>query len=388
MRKIIVLSLILGFYFCQVFAQQSLKIEDLGSKAKKDWQLQLDLQPTLSGHYEYAVLKNGMVTYSQNIQTLSCVDFNGRKLWEKIWEEPQIRSRTTLTASPDGEYLYAYRLTGEEQGISAIWNIRGDMIWQQDGEYGYFNISPSSKYMFTYYSRLNPKPLKVLEIKTGKTLWELEKASYWQAAASQNDKLVYYTHRSLQLFELATGKLIWEKAVESDIQKHFDTSRIHISKDGRTITLQAMYTPDKGIETYVFDSEGQTLWRMNKKVIPGETNGGIIRAISDDGKFIAMSDLQRFALFSSNNPDPVWVVNERMRPQYIQEFANGMLAFRPHSNRTRVMVLNADGTINHDYLFSQRIEFKTPWPGKALVVEPDQNRVGLSLFELRLNASN
>lgn len=386
MQKIIVLSFILYFYNCEAFSQQISRIEDFGPKAKKEWKLQLDVQASLSGEYEYAVLKNGVVIYSQSTNTLSCVDFDGQKIWERMAEKPEVKSRTTLTASPDGEYLYKYDLTGEERGIGAIWTSAGDMLWKQNEEYGYFKISPSSKYMFTYYSTLNPKPLKVLDIKTGMVLWELEKAFYWQAAACKNDGIVYYTHRSLQLYELVTGRLIWEMAVESDIQENRDASKIHISENGKTIALQAMFTPDDQIETYVFNGEGQTLWKMTKKLIPGKTNGGIIRAISDDGKFIAMSDLQQFALFSSNKSDPVWVLNERMRPQYVQKFANGVLAFRPHpNNTTRVMVLNEDGSIKHDYLFPQRIEYKTPWPGKVLTIEPQQNRLGLSLFDLRIN---
>ena len=382
--KFIILSLILSCYSCNLFSQQRSRLQDLGSKAKKEWQLQLDLQPSLSGEYEYALLKNGVVTYSQNTKTLFCMDFNGQKIWGKSG----IPSPTVPIASPDGEYLYIYRLTVPEgqKGIGSIWTKDGDMLWQQEGQY--YQISSSSKFLVAYYSRLNPMPLKVLDIKTGQTLWEREGAFYWQAAASENERLVYYTHRSVKLFDLKTGKLIWEKTIESDVQKNLDTSRIHMAKNGKTIALQAMYLPDNGIETYVFDTQGQILWRRNKKVIPGKTNGGIVRAISDDGRFIAMSDLQGFTLFSTDKPEPVWEINERMKPQYIQKFANGVLAFRSHpQNKTRVMLLNADGTIKQDYHFSQKINFNIPWSQKALVVEPKPDGLGLFLFDLNLNSS-
>jgi len=380
--KFIILSLILSCYSCNLFSQQRSRLQDLGSKAKKEWQLQLDLQPSLSGEYEYALLKNGVVTYSQNTQTLSCIDFNGRKLWEKTDIPPRIYP----IASPDGEYLYTYRLTGEERGVSSIWTKDGDMLWQQEGPF--YKFWSSSKFLVSHYSRLNSELLRVLDMKTGEKLWEGENALYWQVAASENDRLVYYTHRSVKLFDLKTGKLIWEKTIESDVQKNLDTSRIHMAKNGKTIALQAMYLPDNGIETYVFDTQGQILWRRNKKVIPGKTNGGIVRAISDDGRFIAMSDLQGFTLFSTDKPEPVWEINERMKPQYIQKFANGVLAFRSHpQNKTRVMLLNADGTIKQDYHFSQKINFNIPWSQKALVVEPKPDGLGLFLFDLNLNSS-
>lgn len=361
MRKIIVLSFILCLYGCDVFSQQRLSIEDLGPQAQKEWQLQLDVQPSLSKEYPYAVLRNGVVTYSKDTQTLTCVDFEGRKLWEKSG----IPSPNYPIAPPNGEYLYTYRLTGEEKGISTIWNTQGEMLWQHDGEYGYFEISPSGKYMFSYYSYLNPSPLKVLDIKTGTSIWELERVSYWQAAASENDRLVYYEDKEsfLKLYELSTGRLLWEKSIGTQ-NNHYGS--VHMSDSGCTIVFQDNSNPKMERYTYIYDGKGNLLWEMTKQRQRAITNGGIVRAVSDDGQFLAMSDLHRFMLFSIDQPDPIWALDERMRPQYVQEFADGVLAFRPHpNNTTRVMVLDATGAIKNDYLFLQRIEFKTPGPGQS-----------------------
>lgn len=379
--KFIILSLILFCYNCSLFSQQISQLQHLESKVKKAWQLQLDLRPSLSKEYRYTVLKNGVVTYSQNTQTLSCIDFNGRKLWEKTG----IPTRTYPIASPDGEYLYTYRLTGEERGVSSIWTKDGEMLWQQEGPF--YKFWSSSKFLVSHYSRLNSAPLKVLDMKTGKKLWERENALYWQAAASENDRLVYYEDKSslLKLFEMSTGKLLWEKSVGI---RDNDYGQVQIANSGQTIVFQDKDNKKMERSTYVFSRDGNIVWEMTKARQSGKTNGGIVRAISDDGQFIAMSDLQGFTLFSTDKPEPVWEINERMIPHYVQKFANGVLAFRPHpQNKTRVMLLNADGTIKQDYHFSQKINFNIPWSQKALVIEPKPDRLGLSLFDLNLNSS-
>lgn len=383
MQIIIVLALMFCLSGSETFSQQELAIEDLDSKAKKEWQLIFDLKSNLARYYDYALLKNGVAVYSKVSQTLYCLDFNGRKLWEHA------TSHAYLMGSPDGMYLYTYRPTGENLGISAIWTSSGNMLWESDKAEVSYKISPSSNYLFTHFSRLEPRTFKVLDLKSGRKLWELEIASYWQVAAANNGRIAYYTHKSLRLFDLESGELIWEKPIQADVQENLESSKLHFSKNGQAIVLQAKYTPDDGIHTYVFDGNGQIRWERVRKLIPGKTSGGVVEAISNDGKFIVMYDNQQFLLFSSESPDPIWTLKERITPPYIQEFTNGVLAFRTNSNnKTRVIVLNRDGTLKQDYLFSQKIEFNTPWPEKVLVIEPKGERVGLSLFDLKLNSSN
>ncbi len=56
MIKIIVLSFILCLYGSEVFSQQKLAIENLGSKAKKEWQVNFALKPNLARYYDCALV--------------------------------------------------------------------------------------------------------------------------------------------------------------------------------------------------------------------------------------------------------------------------------------------------------------------------------------------
>lgn len=382
-KKLVVISILCCAFIQDCFSQKISKLEDLGNTVEIQWQVNFQVRTYSTDNY--AVLKDGIAVYDPGKNSIIYKDFTAQLKWEK----PALGKRNGLFASPNGEYLYAFTPLDEYGGgISAVWSSDGELLWQKNDSY-YYNISPSGKFLISHYSSLRPRPLNVLDIETGKALWEFEPASYWQAAVSENDWIIYYTYKSLQLYDLRVGNVIWEKSIDTEIQEHHDSSKLHISENGKTVVLQAMFAANRNIETYVFDSEGHILWKVSKQLVPGETNGGMVQAVSDDGKYIAMSDLQRFLLFSRNKPDPLWVLNERMTPQYIQTFTNGVLAFRSHpNNTTRVMVLNNDGVIKQDYLFHERIEFRTPWPKRVLIIEPNPERLAFSLFELDLFESN
>jgi len=349
--RLLLVSFLVVNNFCR--AQESVMLKALGEKAvQKQWEVNLPT-PLDQLNFNYAILKDGVVTYSYKKRALQCYGFDNKLKWEKVTSE---YTSAQLFASPNGEYLTVCYIIAEGVGVSAIYNNRGEVLRQSDYCTRY---SVTSKYLIGLGSR----PM-VLNSQTGEMLWhKMEDLKYWnwEVVSTHNDKLVVYAGGSLELIDLPTGKRLWQKDIVSSGYPY-----LQAAKCGSLITLQFLISMDINKNyTFVYNMDGGLLQKIEKPIWVGKSNGGIIQAISEDGQYLAVGDGEEFYLCSAKTLDRVWTIQEGIRPLEVQKFTKNFLAFEPSydAKKTRVLILNNEGQIKKDYQFNQILDFKTPsWP--------------------------
>lgn len=260
-----------------------------------------------------------------------------------------------------------------------MWNANGELLWRNDGgEYFYF--SASGKYLYSHYSALNTRPLRVLDVQTGRTLWQLEYSAYWQASTSTEEKLFYYADNDLtKCYQLQSGKTVWETKVDDARANSHGT--LYVAKSGRLVAFQAQN--DVARLTNVYDGEGHLIWKTRNRQGSGLSNGGVIKGVSEDGRLIAFGDSHEFYVLRGATRELVWRYRDRVVPQHIQRFTSRYIAFRAQpANFTRVILLNPDGTIKYDYVFRQFVDFQIYGTQNFLVVQKEKKRMRLTLFRL------
>jgi outer membrane protein assembly factor BamB len=337
--------------FCK--AQESIALQALGEKAvQKQWEVSLPT-PLDQLTFNYAILNDGVVTYSQKNRTLMCFGFDGKLKWEKGTSE---YPAAQLFASPNGEYLTVCYILAEDAGTTVIYNNRGEVLRQSDYCTGYFSIS--SKYMIGLGSR----PV-VLNSRTGEILWhKMEDRKYrnWNVISTEDDQLVVYAGGSLELFDLPTGKRLWQRDVSPSV---FNSINLKVAQNGSLITLQFLVFMNINKNfTFVYNIQGNLLHRVEKPIVVNKSNGGIIEAISEEGQYLAFADGEEFYVCSAKTLDRIWTINERIIPSTVYRFTKNLLTFKPSSDSktTRVFVLNNNGQIEKDYRFNQILDFNTP----------------------------
>ncbi|MCI0550029.1 MAG: PQQ-like beta-propeller repeat protein, partial [Anaerolineae bacterium] len=214
------------------YCQKMARIEDLGNRVEKLWEVAIPMQwnKNYSSGILYALLKTGVAVLSSDRKTILCYDYNTGHL---IWQVPN-SSDGGLSSTVDGEYLFSS--SGGEGGSDiAVYSSDGKQLWHSYHDC-HFQISPSGKYLITIYGITTPCVLKVLEISTGKTLWQLNEDSWWDAGAGLNDRIAYYYSDKLKYFKLDTGELIWERPVEYD--STLDFGKVFISLQGNVIAYE------------------------------------------------------------------------------------------------------------------------------------------------------
>jgi len=350
-------------------AQKISTLESLGNQVEKLWEVTIPIAPTpnVPSGLIYAVLKNGIAALSPDGQTIYCYDFNG----QLKWQAPGTQSNSfygSLQSSVDGEYLYLSYAINEDVFTSAVYNAEGQLLWTSDYD-SPFSISPSGKYLIALYDALDQSmSLTVLDLATGKMLWKVDRVPphfYWQAAAGQNDKIIYYNGGKLKLFQLEDGKLLWEKSVE--FESRADLSNVHISNMGNVISFNCFLTIDnynrlrsdpKSI-MYIFDEDSELLWHRVKTITPQKSNGGRVEGISHGGEYIAISDGARFSFYDIKTQKELWMIIENGL-NLIAKFTKNILAFYPRISpaSTKLITLKENGNIDNNHTLAEFIDFR------------------------------
>jgi len=121
------------------------------------------------------------------------------------------------------------------------------------------------------------------------------KRMYWNSAASANNKLAVAHNGWLSLYDMATGQELWKQAIKSDMASIENFSKVFISLHGNIIALQERIGEFKtsSLKTYIYDGYGNLLWDEENKMEIGVTNGGLIKVISENERYLLRADLQR-----------------------------------------------------------------------------------------------
>lgn len=345
-----------------VYCQKIAKIEDLGSRVEKLWEVAIPIQPNKNhpSGIAYALLKTGVAVLSPDQKTISCYDYNSGQL---IWQVPN-STNGGIYSTVNGEYLFSQ---ARDEGGSeiAVYSSDGQQLWDSIQESSFFRITPSGKYLITEYSFTTPGVLKVFELSTGKKLWQLDEVSWWQAEAGLNDRIAYYQRGKLKYFKLDNGELIWEKPVEFDPRSDF--GQVHVSLQGNVIAYDNFIitainrdrpTTDHRRTMYVFDDSGELLWQRSKAAIPNRSSGGIVRAISENGEYIAIQDGAGFSIYDISKQSELFTfVEHGFGP--ITMFTNELIASYPDlsTQTTKILSLRKDGKLSNKYELEQFIDF-------------------------------
>jgi len=342
-----------------LYCQKIAKIEDLGSRVEKLWEVAIPIQPNKNHptSIAYALLKTGIAVLSPDQKTISCYDYNSGQL---IWQVPN-STNGGIYSTVNGEYLFSQ---ARDEGGSeiAVYSSDGQQLWHSIQDGSFYRISPSGRYLITEYSFTTPGVLKVLELSTGKKLWQLDEVSWWQAEAVLNDRIAYYQRDKLKYFKLDNGELIWEKPVEFDPRSDF--GQVHVSLQGNVIAydnsiLNSIRDYDDYKRTmYVFDDSGELLWQRSKAAIRGQSNGGTVKAVSENGEYIAIPDGSRFSIYDISKQSELFTLVERPFGP-ITMFTNELIAFYPNlsTQTTKIVSLRNDGTLSNKYELEQFIDF-------------------------------
>jgi outer membrane protein assembly factor BamB len=391
------------------YCQKIARIEDLGSRVEKMWEVAIPIQPNKNhpSGIIYALLKSGVAVLSPDGKTIYCYDYNnGRLKWQA--QGIQINSSNGgLYSTADGEYcLLGY--PDETAYTHAIYNANGQLLWQASNE-SPFVISPSGNYLFSTYLPVDGDlSLEVLELKTGKKLWRAdlpERYFYWQAATGLNDKIAYYNGGALKLFQLEDGRMLWEKTVNFDGRA--DVGAVHLSRTGNVVAYDCFLTTDdygrlssnQQIVTYVFDEDGNMLWNRTKKVISGRADGGRIKGISGGGEYIAVNTAAGLSVYDIKTQKELWTVLESGLHS-LKVFTKNILTFSPRiPESTKLIILKADGSISGNYTLDQLVDFRYEngtnlfsskgdiTGGNAVVVTKSHGEFILSKFAMRSGAN-
>lgn len=342
------------------YCQKIARIEDLSSRVEKLWEVNIPVQPTRQGNLMYALLKTGVAVLSPDGQTIYCYDYNNGRL---VWQAPGIQinsSNGALYSTEDGEYLLLRYPHNEVESTTAIYNSDGQLLWSALYE-TLFSIAPSGKYLISNYRFSGGHtPLTVLEIASGKMLWQAEypqKPRYWQAAVGLNDKIVYYNAGSLKMLQLQDGNVLWEMPVEFDPKVNL--GHVHTSLSGNVISYDATVgglRNEKRV-TYVFTDNGELLWQRTQAKERGKSNGGEVKGISKNGEYIAIKDGSRFSVFDIRTQRELWTLVEAGLSS-IRLFTNKALIFSPRPEETKIITFKEDGNIQTRFTLSQFIDFK------------------------------
>jgi len=343
-----------------VYCQKIAKIEDLGSRVEKLWEVNIPIQPNRQGSLMYAVLTTGIAVLSPEGKTIYCYDYNNGQL---RWQAPAIQinsSNGAIYSTADGEFLLLRYPHNEVEITTAIYTNDGQLLWSALYE-ALFSISPSGNYLISE-RRLSggSMPLTVLDLTSGNRLWQIDPPKsygHWEAASSKDDKIVYYNGGALKLFQLSDGKLLWERNVEFDPRT--DDGSVHISRMGNVISYDATIgiLRNKKQVTHVFNDEGELLWQRTRPNIHGKSNGGRIKGISDGGEYIAIKDGSRFSVYDIKKEQELWTLTEAGLSS-IRIFTKEVLIFPPKPQETRSITLREDGTIQNRHTLNQFIDFR------------------------------
>jgi hypothetical protein len=393
---VVLIAIINSSSYCQKIST----IESFGEQAEKLWEVTIPITPNrndLSG-VVYALLKTGIAVLSPDGKTIYCYDYNNGQL---KWQAPGIQIESSnggLSSTNDGEYLYLAYPIHEDAFTSAVYNADGQLIWSATYD-SPFEISPSGNYLISMYDGLDQSmPLMILDLASSNILWQINLTPphlHWQAAVGRNDKIAYYNAGLLKLYDLKTGKMLWAKDVE--MEPRGDIGEVHISYTGNVISY-SNFVGKLGNEKriiYIFNEDGELLWRRVQPFIPGKTNGGIVGGISEEGELININDIGEFSIYEIKNHKKLWTITDNP-PSGITMFTKDFIAFFPWKEGTRIITLNDDGTIKHDHRLNQLIDFRHEKQGRyfadvqkvlditPILVKKISGKLALSKFNLML----
>lgn len=377
--KNLILKLV-ALSFAMSFSSHSQKIsslEDLGNRVEKSWEVKIPVASPNSERLEYAILKDGLAILSPDYESITCYGFDG----QLKWQVPSVINSTNggLQRTPNGDFFCHTIILNEDKFTCAVYNAKGQLLWHATYD-SPLDVTPSGKYLVSNYDGLDGSmPLTVFDLPTGKQLWQTEShqkqgSGYWQAGVSVDDKLAFYNAGLLRLYDLSRGEIRWEKKLELEIRRAL--VKVFISRQGNVVAINyriGTRENDKRL-TMIYDSAGQVLWERSEPISIGKNNGGIVFGISADGEYININNIGEFAIYEIRTQKKIFAITENA-PGGIAIFSKNLIAFFPTERGTRLLVLNHDGTLRHDYELNEYVEFNFEPPFEHVAQDMAVNQI-------------
>ncbi|NUO79271.1 PQQ-binding-like beta-propeller repeat protein [candidate division KSB1 bacterium] len=391
MKSKSLIGMLVSMSFVMSFSLHSQKIsslEDLGSRVEKLQEVKIPIAQSNNEKPEYSILKNGISVLSADYKSIECYSFDGQLRWQA---QSVINSTNGgLQGTPNGDFFCHTIILNEDKFACAVYNAEGQLLWHATYD-SPLDITPSGKYLVSNYDALDGSmPFMVFDLSTGKVIWQVEPQQkqghgYWQAGVSLDDKLIFYNAGSLRLYDLSSGEIRWVKKLELEVKR--DLVKVFISRLGNVVAANYR-SGTRGNEKrsiVIYDSSGLVLWKKSESISIGKNNGGVVFGISAEGEFININNIGEFAVYDIRNQQKLFAITENA-PGGIAVFSKRLIAFFPTEKGTRLLVLNHDGTLAHDYELKEYVEFKYEQPLEHVVQGKAVNHV--VLYQLKFENSS
>lgn len=335
----------------------------------QDFKMEIDFAPShgvLS--MRYTLLPDGIVYLNDKYNQMYCYNFNNTLRWQTDIFPEDLGRAVIVSSTPDGHYIYTFHPTNESEGYSVIWDQNGLIVWKKHYS-GSFRVGPSNKYIYSGFDGIGGHtPIAILDITNGNVIMEIDHyRMYWNSASSANNELAVAHNGWLRLYDMTSGQELWKRSIEGDKGRIENYAKVFISYRGNIIAVQELVGDYKNgyLKTYVYNQEGILLWDEENKVSLGITNGGRIKAISENETFILRGDQQRLYAQNARTGEEIWSIENHLNLQ-VSRFTEDAITFRSTRSMrdpapfTRVLFLDGTGTPLKDQTFSQMIDFGKP----------------------------
>ena len=338
----------------QAGTQIASRLQEVDPQARTAWEVTVPVDPG-NPRPRYTVLADRVAVLARDGRTIHFHGLDGRSLREFSSKQ----RLGGINASPNGALLLAVSNLSEDEHFHQVLAPDGRLLWSATLG-SPLRFSPSGNFLITDYDASDAsQPPTVLAAETGKIVWQDEaNPPYWDLAAAEDDTLAYYQPGRLTLVDLTSGRQRWQQAVPAD-PKH-DVGRVRISLNGQTVVVETRVdvgTNDKPETrvTRVYDRGGRLSWERRAQPVAGQTNGGVVAAVSEDGAWLAVDDLDSFALLRASDGAATTRIPER-HMCCVTAFTREVVVLDLGA-KTRFLRLAPSGTLLADTTLDESLRF-------------------------------
>jgi outer membrane protein assembly factor BamB len=328
--------------------ERVMRLQELDPRASTRWTVSL---PVVGRENPHTLVEGGIAVLEDGGRTLRVYGFDGGVRQEVRSAVPS----AGIAGSARGDRVLVWSYRGEDEALHRVHDAAGRELWSATLGSA-LAFSASGRFLLPTWDALDSSVrASAYRAEDGAPAWTGPAGPhYWQLASAENDTLAYYQPGQLELVDLPSGRARWQRRVPADADSDF--GRLRMSRDGAAIVVQShqVASGTRRILTTAFDASGAELWQKQAEVVPGATNGGVLKAISSDGRLVALDDVDAFSILRVSDGTEVARLPRRS-PWRILAFTEDMLAF-DLGGRTRVLRLR-EGAITGDYTVEEPLEF-------------------------------
>jgi outer membrane protein assembly factor BamB len=374
------MAVVLVMTHAEVQAQRGARLQEVDPQARTRWSATLPISPEDA----YTVIGDQVAALTRDGRSIRFYAATGDVVREAALPFPA----ADLAAAPSGTNLLATDSPSEDHHTFVILGSGGETLWSATLD-STLSFTPSGRFLVADFDALDSsQPPTAYRVESGEVVWtDSNRPYYWQAAAAQNDTLVYYRRGAIALIDLESGATLWEKSVPVDAVHGFP--RVWISRNGKLVVLQALQSveTEETALTQAYDERGQLLWEKRVRSEPGTRKGATVRALSEDGALLALADAGDLALArASDGTEVARVVGRGVRS--IVAFTRELAALKQASG-TRLLRMAPTGAVVDDLALAESITVyrRAGETRRDLPILVERTGQGLRLSEVRLDVA-